>query len=148
MNLGTPTETSVVCGGGGTAYVESVPWVNSTQPVATGQVYLRVYEIWDGDWIADPGAVANATSTNVCAGSSPSGSALWYVVLASPNGTNLLGYAEGASWTLLAPGPSDFTIENGSALILVTSESLAGTGRGLEVLGFVNDSEIKGAVAL
>jgi hypothetical protein len=39
-------------------------------------------------------------------------------------------------------------IENGSALVLVTSMSLAGTGRGFAVVGYSGGSPIRGTVPL
>ncbi len=149
VTLGTPSGASpVTCAAGGTAYTERVPWTNSTQPVSTGDVSVRVYEIFDGDTIGDPNAVANVTSTNVCVGSPPDVTALWYVVLEAPNGTNLLTYTGGHQWTAVTSGPSDIQVENGSALILVTNVSLAGSGRGIAVLGLTGTSQIRGTVAL
>ncbi len=149
VNLGTPSEASpATCTAGGTAYTERVPWTNSTQQVSTGDVSVRVYEIFDGDTIGDPNAVANVTSTNVCAGAPPDSAALWYAVLVAPNGTNLLTYTGGHQWTAVTSGPSDIQVENGSALILVTNVSLAGSGRGIAVLGLTGTSQIRGTVAL
>jgi hypothetical protein len=148
VTFGTPTVSAVSCAGGGTAYAERVPWTNSTQPLTTAEVFVRLYEIWDGDNIGDPGAVANATPSNVCAGSPPDPTALWYVVLAAPNGTNLLTYTEADSWVSVAHGSTTLEIEAGSTLVVVTYDSLAGTGRGLEVAGFAGTSAISGSVAL
>jgi hypothetical protein len=149
VNLGKPTEvTSVNCSAGGTAYVERIPWTNATQPVTTGDLGVRVYEIWDGDYIGDPNAVANVTSSNVCAGASPTWSELWYMVLASPSGTNLLTYTVNHPWVPVTPGPTNVGIENGSALILVTATPLADTGRGLAVVGYAGGSQIRGNVVL
>jgi hypothetical protein len=148
VHFGTPSVSTVTCGGGGTAYVERIPWTNSTEPVPTGVLYVRVFEIWDGDFIPDSGAVANATATNPCNGTPPDASALWYLVLAAPNGTNLLTYTEAAEWTSVSGGPTHLDVANGSALLLVTSMSLAGTGRGLELVGYVGNSPISGSVAL
>jgi hypothetical protein len=148
VNLGTPSVTSVTCGDGGTAYAERIPWTNSTQPVTTGDVNLRVYEIWDGDYYGDGGAVANVTSTNVCAGPPPTQTARWYAVLTGPNGTNLLTYTEAHPWVPVVPGPWNFEIENGSAIILVTNPSLAASGRGLAVFGFADGAPVLGAVVL
>lgn len=148
VNLGSPSETSVTCGDGGSAYAERIPWTSSTQPVTTGDVNLRVYEIWDGDYYGDPGAVANVTSSNVCAGATPSETARWYAVLASPNGTNLLTYTQAHPWVPVTPGPWDFEVENGSAIVLVSSVLLVGSGRGLAVFGFDDGAPVLGAVVL
>jgi len=148
IHFGPPTVSTVSCGAGGTAYAEHVPWANASAKVTTGEVVVHVSEIWDGDYIGDSGAAANATAFNVCAGAAPASTSGWYVVLAAPNGTNLLTYTVGSSWRSVSPGPATLEVANGSAIILVTYESLAGTGRGLEVVGFVSDSQIKGAVAL
>jgi hypothetical protein len=149
VTFGTPTESTVNCTGGGTAAVESIPWNRSTETLATGEVLVRLYEIWDGDNIADPGAVANATPSNLCAGTPPNPSALWYIVFAAPNGTNLLTYTEANSWSsVVAGGSSDLKIYDGSNLVVVSYDSLANTGRGLELVGFVGDSQITGSVPL
>ncbi|MGP8072179.1 MAG: hypothetical protein ACLPZM_03510 [Thermoplasmata archaeon] len=148
VNFGHPTESTVNCTGGGTALAESIPWINSTVPLTTQVVYAELYEIEDGDYIDDPGAVANVSATSVCAGTAPSHSAIWYAVLAAPNGTNILGYTEATTWTTVAHDSTNITIEDGSDLILVTATSLAGTGRGFGVLGFLDDSQIKGGVPL
>jgi len=148
VHLGTPSESTLPCAAGGTAYAERIPWINSTQPITTGDVNLRVYEIADGDYIGDPGAVANVTSSNVCAGTPPTTATVWYMVLAAPNGTNLLTYTVDNGWTSVTPGPSNVELENGSALILVTHVSLAGRGRGFSVYGISNESPISGSVPL
>ena len=148
VHFGTPSTGTVSCTAGGTAYTESVPWNSSTETLTTGEVFVRLYEVWDGDNIADPDAVANATATNLCAGSPPDATALWYVVLAAPNGTNLMTYTESGSWSAISGGSSNLEIDDGSFLVLVSYDSLAGTGRGLEVAGFAGTSEISGSVLL
>jgi hypothetical protein len=148
VNLGTPTAGTTPCLGGGTAYVERIPWVNSTEPLTTGDVNLRVYEIWDRDYIADPNAVANATPTSVCAGVPPDPIALWYVVLAAPNGTNVLTYTQAHVWRSLSGSPVNVPIEDRSTLVLVTQMSLYNAGRGFQVYGYSNDSVVFGAIPL
>ena len=148
VQFGTPSLRTVSCGAGGTAYVEAIPWANSSQPVSTGDVYLRVYEIWDGDMVSDPGAVANATPTSLCAGAPPSPTSIWYVVLSAPNGTNLLTYTQTGMWGAVTAGTGSLTFEPGMTVNLVSGASLAGTGRGLQVVGFSNYSTISGSVPL
>jgi hypothetical protein len=148
IHLGTPSVSVVPCGGGGTAYAERIPWTNSTQPLTPGDVALSVYEIGDRDYVADPGAVADATPSDLCAGTPPNPGALWYVVLAAPNGTNLLTYTWADRWAPLSQAPASLDVENDSTLVLVSDISLAGTGRGLELFGSVNNSTIAGAVPL
>jgi hypothetical protein len=148
VHLGTPSVRTISCGAGGTAYAERIPWTNSTRPVMTGDFYVAVYEIADGDFIGDPGAVANATSSSLCAGVPPDSGALWYAVLAAPNGTNLLTYTVGGGWASVTHGLSQFWVENGSALTLVTDVSLAGTGREVAVYGGVDGSSIDGSIPL
>ncbi|HYA58499.1 MAG TPA: hypothetical protein VEH57_08605 [Thermoplasmata archaeon] len=148
VQLGTPSGSSVTCGAGGTAYAEKIPWVNSTQPVTTGDVNVRVYEIWDGDIIPDFGVVANATPTDVCAGAAPGSPTAWYVVLQAPNGTNLLTYNAGHNWKSVTDAPWNFWVENGSAIVVVTGSDISGTGRGFAVLGFANGSPVKGSIPL
>jgi len=149
VNLGTPTGASAVtCSAGGTAYVERIPWMNSTQPVTTGDIEVHVYEIFDGDFIGDRNAVANVTPSNPCAGAPPDSKALWYAALATPNGTILLTYTVNHPWTAVTPGPWNIGIENGSVLVLVTYASLAGRGYGFAVVGYAGGSPIRGTVAL
>jgi hypothetical protein len=148
VHFGPPSVTTVACTAGGTAYVERVPWVNSTQPLTTGAVNVRVYEIADGDYVGDPNVIANASSSNLCVGDPPSAETLWYAVLAGPDGVNLLTYTVDAGWAPVVSGPSNVAIANGSTVFLVTQASYAGTGRGLAVYGFVNESSIVGSVAL
>ena len=148
VQLGTPTVGTLPCTGGGTAAVERVPWVGSTKPVATGEVYVRVYEIWDGDVILDPNVVADATPSNACAGVPPSSALLWYLVLAAPNGTIELTYTQAGLWEPVTPGSANVTVANDSTLLLVTGASIAGTGRGLAILGFAGLSPISGSVPL
>jgi len=148
VSFGTPVQTTANCTGGGTAYVVHIPWLGSSQPVTTGDVYARVYEIWDGDNIGDPGAVANATPSNVCAGTPPSSTALWYVVLAGSNGTNLVTYTAGSGWVSLSHSSANFVVPGGCTVVLVTGSPIAGTGRGFAVGGFASGSPISGNVAL
>ncbi len=148
VHLGSPAESSVTCTAGGTAYAERIPWTNSTQPVTTGDLSVRVTEIWDGDYIGDPHAVANVTPSNLCAGAPPDASAKWYVVLAAPNGTNLLTYTGGTGWVSVTHGDWNLGVENDSALILVWYAPLAGTGRGISLDGAANGSLISGSIAL
>jgi len=148
VDLGTPTVGAVTCAGGGTAYAERIPWNGSSQPVTTGDVNLRVYEIWDRDYITDPHADANATTADLCAGIPPNPIALWYVVLAAPNGTNILTYTQANDWSSLTHGPTNIWIENDSSLILVTNMPLWNTGRGFQVYGFSSGSVVFGTLPL
>lgn len=149
VSLGTPVASTVTCGAGGTAYAERIVWENSTAPVTTGDITVRVYEIYDGDFVPDQGVVANVTPSNLCAGSPPSSPPpLWYVVMAAPNGTTLLSYTVTQGWTSVTSGPWNFQIENGSAMTVVTGVSLAGTGHGFAVVGFAGGSPIRGSVPL
>lgn len=149
VTLLSPVVSNLTCGQGGTAYVERIVWANSTGTVTTGDIATHLYEIWDGDYIADAGVVANVTEKNLCAGSPPDPSTLlWYVVMESPNGTILLSYTQPSGWVAVGPGPADIEIPNGSAMVVVTGLSLAGTGRGFAVVGFSNGSPIRGSVPL
>lgn len=148
VHLGTPSTSTITCSAGGTAYVERIPFSNATQPIATGNVFVRVSEIWDGDFIGDPGVVANATPSNLCAGVAPDATSIWYVVLAAPGGTNLLTYTVARGWAAVTHGSSNVGIQNDSTIILLTYTSLAGTGRGLSVVGTENGSLIRGVVPL
>jgi hypothetical protein len=148
VRFGTPTVAVANCSQGGTASVERIPWVNSTQPITTGDFTVRVIEIWDGDFIGDPGAAANVTPSNDCGGAAPSSSAKWYVALEGPNGTNLATYTVGAGWVAVGPGTWNFGVQDGSTIVLVSYTSLANSGRGFEVDGAANGSIISGSLPL
>jgi hypothetical protein len=148
VHLGTPTVSPLTCGSGGTAYAEHIPWVSSTAPVTSGDLYVRPYEIGDGDIIADPGAVAHATPTNACAGAPPDAQSVWYVVLAAPDGGNVLTYTMADGWASVNGGSPNLEIENASVVTLVTYASMAGTGRGFGVYGAINATDISGSVIL
>ena len=148
IHFGPPSVSTVSCGSGGTVYAEHIPWANASSKVVTGELVVHVSEIWDGDYIGDPGVVANATASDVCAGPPPSSTSIWYVVLVAPDGTNLLTYSVASSWSSVSHGAVSIGVANGSAIVLVTHESLAGTGRGLEVVGEVNGSLIRGVTPL
>jgi hypothetical protein len=153
VDFGTPTVTNVPCGDGGSAYAERIPWVNSSEPIQTGDINLRVYEIWDGDWIGDTGVVANVTPSDLCAGPAPGSVSAglvidWYAVLSGPNGTNLMSYTDAHPWTPVGASASSVWIENGSAFIVVTNPAITQTGRGFAVFGFENGSAISGTTPL
>ena len=148
VNFGSVSVSAVPCAAGGTAYAERIPWTNASRSVTTTDIDLEVYAIFDGDNIGRGNPVANATPTNVCAGSPPDPTALWYVVLQAPNGTNVLTYTIADSWAGIAGGPSELAIANDSTLVLVSNSSLAGTGRGLKLVGFVGEDTVEGAVVL
>jgi len=148
VQFGSPTVSTLNCSAGGTAYVERIPWVNSTQPVATGEIFVRVFEIFDGDYVGDPGAVANVTSSNLCHGTPPDSSSRWYAVLASPNGTNLLTYTTGDSWASVGGAALNFQIQGGSSMVVVSFASFSGTGHGFGVGGVAHGSVIRGTIPL
>lgn len=149
VKLGTPSLENLTCGAGGTAYTEKILWENASQPVTTGDVNFRVYEIWDGDYVRVQTVVANVTASNVCAGSPPNPSTLaWYMAMSGSNGAYVLAYTATNGWVSLTTGPANTPIENGSALTFVFGVSLAGTGRGIAVVGFANGSPIRGTVPL
>jgi hypothetical protein len=147
VQFGAPSGSGVNCSGGGTAFAERIPWLSTTQPVTTGDVNLRLYEIWDGDYLTDSGAVATASPTSACAGGAPTSLYEWYVVLVGSNGTNELTYTD-AGWASITGSSWNFEIPNGSTLILVTYTSLVDSGRGLAVTGFAGGSPIKGSLVL
>jgi hypothetical protein len=149
VTFSSPVLGQVTCGNGGAAYTERVVWANASGLVTTGDVSPRVYEIFDGDIVSDIGVVANATSSNVCAGSPPNPSTIgWYIAMAAPNGTIEFTYTFGAGWTSLSHGPTIVPIENGTVLVVVTGASIAGRGFGLAVAGYSGGSPIRGTVPL
>jgi hypothetical protein len=145
----TPVLGQVTCGAGGTAYTERLVWTNTTRTVNTGDVALRVYELFDGDVLNDRGIIPNATASNVCAGSPPNPETLaWYAVVSSPNDTVQLTYAFSPGWASVTSGDSNVPIENGTVITLVMGTSLAGRGYGFAVTGFVEGSAVTGSVVL
>ncbi len=148
VKLGTPNVSAVTCAAGAPAFAERIVWLNSSEPVRTGDVDVRVYEIWDNDWITDPNVVANATPTSVCAGPAPFSVTDWYVVLSAPNGTNLLYYTDGSGWVSVSGAPWNIEITDGSSFVVVTDPAIAQTGRGFAVYGYENGSLIEATTPL
>lgn len=149
VTLGAPTTSTVSCGAGGTAYVERIPWLNASAAVTTGQVVVRVYELYDGDYVTDTGTVANVTHSSLCAGEVPGATVhSWYAVLGSQNGTNLLSYSQTQGWVSPTQGPWVMPISNGTVAFLVSGVSMANMGLGFAVAGFANGAQISGSVPL
>jgi hypothetical protein len=135
VTLGTPAVQNVTCGDGATVKTELVPWVNASVEPTTHQVFLEITELLDGD--VDGGSAPNptVTSSSVCAGAAPTVTPSWYVVLRSPNGTNVAVFSYSSNWVILNQASSELGIANGSSLILVANPSLAGLTFGLCALG-------------
>ncbi len=148
VQLGDPVTGSIACGAGGNATLQTVPWENATAPVTTGVIQIRVVQLGDGDVLGDNGVGANATPGSACAGSPPTPTQRWYGVLAGPNGTNLATFTFNQEWHSTSEAPWDVPVENGSLIRIVENPSLAGVGYGLQVVGFVDGSEISGLVSL
>ena len=152
VTLSTPIVSTVSCGGGGTAFTERITWANATSVVVTGDVNLKVYELWDGDYLLGANVVANVTSSSLCAGSPPAAEPqYWYVVFAAPNGTTLLTYTVTGGWAAISHGNWNIPIENGSVMTVVSGVSLAGRPTalyGLALVGFANGSPVRGSVPL
>jgi len=150
VNFTSPVVAPVTCGNGASASTERVVWANSTAAVTINEVSPRVYELFDGDVVADNGVSANVSSTSVCAGAPPSGGALysWYIVLTAPNGTIELSYTFDQGWVSIDHGPVDRTIVAGSSMIVVVDPEIAEKGYGLAVVGEANGSSVHGAVPL
>ena len=127
--------------------------MNASAAVSSGNLGIRLYEIWDGDWLWGSNVVPDANATSVCAAAPPGGGiTAWYAVLAAPNGTNLLTYASGSmargAWAAVDGGPWNRSVTNGSSLIIVTVPEIHDTGRGLSLFGFENGGPISGCVTL
>jgi hypothetical protein len=145
----TPVVGTVSCGDGGTAYTEQVDWTNASQPVTTGDVTLRVYELYDGDIVNDMGIIPNATTASVCAGAPPNPATLaWYVVVSSPSGAIQLTYAFSPGWASVTNGAWNVPIENGTMMTIVMGASIAGRGFGFAVVGFASGSPVRGSIPL
>ena len=69
-------------------------------------------------------------------------------MLATSNGTEPSDYTQNDVWSSVTNASTEVPFESGLDLVLVTQTSLAGTGRALGVLGYVNDSEVQGSVPL
>ncbi len=148
VSLGTPTVSNVTCGDGGSVTAERIPWINATQPVTTGDVAVRVVELFDGDFVPDANSHPNVTASNLCVGPTPTPASRWYAVLSGPNGSNLFTYTEATAWVSVTSGPVNVGIENGSALTVIENPSLAAKGFGVHILGFVNETAVTGSVTL
>lgn len=148
VTFGTPVASSVNCTTGGAAYIERVPWQNSTQPVLTGEVSLRFVEIWDGDYIPDIYAAPNVSASNLCGGPPPTSLMSWYIVLTTGNGTILLLYSVAGGWTSPSHAAWNIPLQRGFDLVFITGTPVAETGRGLSVIGFSGGSPIRGSVPL
>jgi hypothetical protein len=146
--FGTPSVGLVSCAGGVTAYAERVPWVNSSQPLLTVDVDLHVYQLGDGDIVADSGVVPNVTATNVCAGPPPTTYQRWYIVLQDTNGTNLLAYTFSQRWEHVTANINTTMIQDDDSIIIVENPLLAGVGYGLRVVGFSSGSPISGSTPI
>jgi hypothetical protein len=149
VDLSTPVVGTVTCSAGGTAYIEQMNWSSAAAPVTTGAVNLRLYEIWDGDYIPLVSVTANVTSSNLCAGSPPNPEKLgWYAVLKDPSGASVLTYTGAQGWSSIGSQSWDMPVQNGSSLVFVSGIPLHGTGRGFLVVGFFDGSPVKGSVPL
>jgi len=148
VNFSAPVAGQVPCAGGGTGYTERLVWTNSSAPVTTGDVGILIKEP-DNDSVPDQGVVANATSSNVCAGSPPNAVTWsWYVVLAAPNGTNILTYTDDHGWTSVTHGPSNVPIEDGTTWVIVTGGPFYHRGFVFWLVGYANGSPIHRTVVL
>ncbi len=148
VTLGSPTVTQVTCAGGAPAYAERVPWIAASAPVTSGDLVPKIVELFDGDIVNDPGAMPNATASNVCAGASPTGAARWYGVVSDPTGANVLTYTLGQGWAGIGTEPANQPIANDSTLTIVSGGSFSNSGYGLKIVGFANGSPIVGSITL
>ncbi|HTT73111.1 MAG TPA: hypothetical protein VMG99_03040 [Thermoplasmata archaeon] len=148
VNFGAPVASSVPCGGGGNVTVERIPWINTTEPITTGEAELRLMEIYDGDYLSDPGAAPNVNASSVCTGAVPNPSARWYAVLQGSNGTNVLSYTVPGGWATVSGGDWNLPIPDGDSLVVVENPSLVASGFAISVVGFANGSPITGSVVL
>lgn len=148
VTFGTPSISSISCGDGGSVYAERIGWVNASEPLTTGEVVPRVYEIADGDFVNDPGSTPNVTASNLCAGATPTTPSRWYAVLVDPSGANTLSYTVAGGWAAVGSGPTNIAILDDSALVVVMNPSLSGGGYGLRIVGFSNGAEVQGSIVL
>ena len=135
IDLGTPVVGNATCGGNTTFPIETVPWVGSSPPVSTREVYLEVQELVDGDIVGGPSPPPSVTVASLCAAGPPTATATWYVVLQNPSGGNVGYFSYSSGWVVLGHPGADYRISNGSALILLSVPPLAGLSFGLCIFG-------------
>jgi hypothetical protein len=148
VRFGTPVVSEVTCGSGGNVTAERVPWINSSQPITTGDADPRITEIADGDFVSDPHATPTVNATDVCTGAAMDLTSRWYAVLEDPNGTNALTYTVADGWQTVAGGEWNVLIPDGANLTVVENPSMAGSGYALSMIGFANGAAITGSVTL
>ena len=135
--LGSPAVATVACGSGGNASSEAIAWRSSSTPITLADLNLYVVEIGDGDILRATASAPEVTPTDPCAGSAPSPAYAWYAVLSDPTGANVAYFTLSVGWVPLG-GPPAQAIAAGSTITVLIDPSVADTGYGLEVQGFVN----------
>lgn len=148
VTLGTPSLHSAVCGNGATVTTESVTWVGADVTPTTGQVYLEVVELLDGDVDGGSAPVPTVTNSSVCGGSPLAVNPSWYVVLQAPAGANIASYSYPTGWVILDPASGTPPISNGSTLVLVSDPPLAGTSFALCAMGGIDGLSIDACAQL
>ena len=79
--LGPPVLGQVDCGASSTLYTEVIAWNHSTANLTPSDIYVKLVELVDGDYIGARDPPATVTSSNVCAGNGPKAPYDWYLVV-------------------------------------------------------------------
>ncbi len=149
VGLAPPVVGTVPCGNATTLHSETIGWTNATGNLTTADVYVKLVELVDSDFIGARDPPAQVTSSNVCAGDPPMGAFDWYVALGAPHGGLFLAvfsYLNG--WAAVEGGPTPAPIADGSSLTLVSRHSFSNNGYGLLIEGSVGGPTVHGEVTL
>jgi hypothetical protein len=135
VTLGTPTVRNTTCGDGQNMTTESVPWVSATVVPSTGDVFLEIVELLDGDVDGGPEPAPTVTATSVCASAPLTVAPSWYAVLQAPVGANVAVFSYSTNWIILDHSAATVPIYDGSTLVVVADPQLSGASFELCALG-------------
>jgi hypothetical protein len=146
--LGAPSLGTLRCGTNTTLSTERIPWSSTNRPVTTANLAVEITELDDGSVIGGTNPAAFATASNECTGDPPTGAHEWYAVLQSPDGTNVASFSYSASWVAVGGSPLPLTVQNDSALVLLSTSTFAASGYVLELYDPVSGPTVTGSSAL
>jgi hypothetical protein len=149
VDLGPPTVGRASCGNGTMLYTEVIPWDRSSETLTTSQIYVKLVELIDGDYIGGRDPPGTVTPTSLCAADPPSGAFDWYLVVGAPQQgpyESVFCYALG--WGVVGGASLSAPIPPGSSLTLVSVRSFSNNGYALAIVGAVGGPTVEGAVTL
>jgi hypothetical protein len=149
VGLAPPVVGTIPCGSSTVLHSEAIVWTNATGNLTTADIYLKLVELVDGDFIGARDPPAEVTASSACAGDPPGGAFDWFVVLGAPKGGAFLAvfsYLNG--WEAVGGAPSPAPIADGSTLTVVSVRSFSNNGYGLLVQGSVGGPTVRGEVTL